>query len=824
MTIGFRTWMMRSLPDVPHPSPQPSPRGRGSQIRLAMSTLILTALSLACFARLVADPTALIVDAARPSLDHARTVDDPSVGNDLTRLFLPHHLGISRSIATLGHLPLWDDRGFGGRPLVGNPQAGLFYPPTWIAWLSGVPSGLGWITIGHLILSGVGAYRLARTLGMGGWGSLVAAGCVQASPYVLAQTFEGHYPHVWAACWYPWAFDAAIRVHRGQSRSALALAVILAATFLAGHPQEGYYLLIALGSWTAFDGIVAVFAGRRRDARRLWLAWGIALVLAVGLIGIELIPDAMAQPWCLRGARLPLRLAGRYHVYPINALQLLSPGALGGPADYFGHENYWETVISIGLIPLVLGIVAVAWSTDRRGVRGWLILVAASLVFASGRKLGLFALLYETVPGMDRFRVPARSLFLASLGASMLAGMGVEALRARWQESRSWARLARRFSVCALVLVLMICAGSVIRDSSPDRSTEFDRLRQGCTRLSSDPIFLGASAGTALLLAFGWWRPESRKAVAAALGLLGLVELGIHGHGVIRTTPVDRFLGHDPISEVLLSARPHGLEPPRIRAVDLLYDDLRAGQHGFIKTNVNDSFQIQHAADLYQSLYHLFDDEGRPRELLIASTASRRFAIRQSVLDRMGVALLVADRPFAAWPLVTSGVWNGSSFAVQLNPTALPRAYVVPRVQLASDDASILAKLPESNPREVVLMPYDPLGTDATNRQPFTPAEWVSADTDRVVIRVSTQAPGLLVVADTWMPGWSAEVDGKAQSVLRGNRAQRVIPLPLAGRHEVVLTYHAPGLGFGLALTAASAVVWATLLVANRLRRPFPVG
>lgn len=140
--------------------------------RPLVASILLAGLCLACFARLASDPTALIVDADRPSLDHARTVDDPSVGNDLTRLFLPHHLAISRSIARTGHLPMWDDRGFGGRPLVGNPQGGLFYPPTWLAWWSGIPSSLGWITVAHLIFSGLGAYRLARTLGPSGWGAL----------------------------------------------------------------------------------------------------------------------------------------------------------------------------------------------------------------------------------------------------------------------------------------------------------------------------------------------------------------------------------------------------------------------------------------------------------------------------------------------------------------------------------------------------------------------------------------------------------------------------------------------------------------------------
>jgi hypothetical protein len=33
----------------------------------------------------------------------------------------------------------------------------------------------------------------------------------------------------------------------------------------------------------------------------------------------------------------------------VNVFQLLSPFALGGPAAFLGHDNYWETVLSIGL-------------------------------------------------------------------------------------------------------------------------------------------------------------------------------------------------------------------------------------------------------------------------------------------------------------------------------------------------------------------------------------------------------------------------------------------------------------------------------------------
>jgi len=799
---------------------------------LALVAIALAGPVLACFARLAADPSALLVDAERPSVDHARVAGDESIGNDATRLFLPHHLAIAGHLARLGRVPAWDDRGFGGRPLVGNPQAGLFYPPAWLAWWSGAPSALGWITVGHLLCAGLGTYRLARTVGIGGWGAIVAAGSVEASPFLLAQVAEGHYPHVWAASWYPWAFLAAIGLRRGEVRSGLMLAPILAVTFLAGHPQEGYYLAIALGAWAVFDGIEATRRVGLGSALRRGAAWAGVLVLTLGLVAVELVPDAMASAWGLRPPSLTLRVASRYHPQPINALQLVGPRALGGPGDYLGHQNYWESVLSIGLTPLLLAVVGACWLRDRRAVRGWTILTLSALAFAFGRRFGLFAAMFHLVPGMDRFRVPSRALFLATLGGSILAGFGVEALRERTDRRGDWEALTRRWWLVAAFLASAVLighrlAGREYRATPTAEPPELDRWLLGLANLSADPAFWLALVGPALLLAWARWRPIDRWQVAATLGALALVELAWYGHALITTAPAGRFLDDDPIDRAIESARPIGLEPPRIRAVDSLYGDLRAGRLGLTKTNVNDSFQIRHAAELYEPLYALFDldpfDRDRPMD---GPAASRRRQIRQALLDRMSVSLLVSDHldPDGEWDLLTSGHAADGPFALYRNPTALPRAYVVPRAEVAPDDRRVIARFLDVDPREAVLMPADPLGPPIAPRQPFTPAEWASTDPDRIVLRVRTEAPGLLVIADTWMPGWTAEVDGRPVPVLRGNRAQRVVPLADPGRHEVRLRYRPPGLALGLATTATSASIWAALLVAATFARRRPGG
>ena len=131
--------------------------------------LVLLALTFVCFARLVANPTALLVDGRRPSIDHANPGEPRGVGNDATFFLLPHHLAIARAIRAFGHLPLWDDRGFGGRPLAGNPQAGHVLSASLVGLVVGCAVVLGWLTVGHLLWGGIGTYVLTRSFPLGRW-------------------------------------------------------------------------------------------------------------------------------------------------------------------------------------------------------------------------------------------------------------------------------------------------------------------------------------------------------------------------------------------------------------------------------------------------------------------------------------------------------------------------------------------------------------------------------------------------------------------------------------------------------------------------------
>ena len=74
---------------------------------------------------------------------------------------------------------------------------------------------------------------------------------------------------------------------------------------------------------------------------------------------------------------------------------------------------------------------------------------------------------------------------------------------------------------------------------------------------------------------------------------------------------------------------------------------------------------------------------------------------------------------------------------------------------------------------------------------------------------------GLLVVAETYYPGWRARIDGKPAQVLEVNGALRGLPVP-KGAHTVEFEYSSDTVRWGGVLTACGSLVAAVLLTRVR--------
>jgi hypothetical protein len=150
------------------------------------------------------------------------------------------------------------------------------------------------------------------------------------------------------------------------------------------------------------------------------------------------------------------------------------------------------------------------------------------------------------------------------------------------------------------------------------------------------------------------------------------------------------------------------------------------------------------------------------------------------------------------------------------NPRALPRAWVTGRWELV-DAAQCRTRLlaPEFDRARVALLESPP--EPAPDTSAVGTARIVEFSANRLALEVESSAPGLLVLAEAYHPGWRARVNGDARPVLPVDCALRAVTLP-AGASRVEFEFTDPALRRGLAVTLVALAVVVGLVLAAIFR------
>ena len=205
-----------------------------------------------------------------------------------------------------------------------------------------------------------------------------------------------------------------------------------------------------------------------------------------------------------------------------------------------------------------------------------------------------------------------------------------------------------------------------------------------------------------------------------------------------------------------------------------------------------------------------------------------------------GAVRLVDDRP-------ADGTLRFTAFAVPManwrkietanrttlyeNPEALPRAYMVHRVQVLNEEAFYDALDDGSfDPQSMAAVETPPSAVFrvATTgaAPPRTPVDIVRSDPLSIDLRVAPRLGGLLVISNSWYDGWRAEANGQALPIVRVNGVFQGVYLA-PGTHLVRLQFDPQSLRRGLAaslggLTLAVVAIAIDFSRRKRRRRPKP--
>jgi hypothetical protein len=182
---------------------------------------------------------------------------------------------------------------------------------------------------------------------------------------------------------------------------------------------------------------------------------------------------------------------------------------------------------------------------------------------------------------------------------------------------------------------------------------------------------------------------------------------------------------------------------------------------------------------------------------------------------------LCEDSDARAFDFVAGGM-RAHPYTLYRNPDVLPRAFVVPSATRLPDREHILYALKSTDFRRTVLLEGDSDIPPSSATGTYRPAQIVQYQPNRVVVEVSGDEPGYLVLADVWFPGWKATVDGKATHVYQANYLFRAVAVP-GGTREVVFTFEPESYYRGRWISIAALAVVGALGLLSCWRRMKPL-
>ena len=681
-----------------------------------------------------------------------------------------------------GHLPLWNPLLGMGVPLLANYQSALFYPPTWIYLLFYAAGGIGtmaWaqalvLTL-HLILSGVGMAKLARRLGWDALAQTLAGLAYALSGYLVARAWFASINATVA--WLPWALLAAYAaVEQPALRRWARLGLVLGLQLLAGHAQTAWYTLLLTGAWILFWAWVRAHEARRW--RALLKAAGGYLLAGLGsaaLAAVQLLPTVEYLLQSQRATAVDAEFALNYSFWPWRFITLIAPNFFGNPAhsDYWGYGNFWEDAVYIGLLPLLLALAALARrriADDGRPVSGlrspvirfWGIAIFTAFLLALGKNTPVFPWLYQNFPTFDMFQAPTRFSLWAVVALALLAALGVQNWRRPEGRGLYWTRLgtASAFAVSMGAGLAYFNMGAV--------SPTFIRA----TALAG---LWGLGAG-ALSLTAPPHEHKTRTRIWQWLVVLWIAaDLLVAGWGLNPGAAPEFYTHSAPVVEgriYLPPAQEYALKYERFLRFDTFnpgenWLDLRTAQLPNLNLLVGQA-SANNFDPFVPGRYARWMDV---LEGLDANTKAR-------ILDLMAVAAteqVDAKRgsgvSFAPRGLVSRFSWVPCAVPASDAENAWEQTF---SGEINFGDTVVLEGL-ESTPSRVC---------DSTLGQVTLEDEHPNA----LKFSIQSRAPGWLLLADVWYPGWRAWVDGEPVDVLRANYLFRAVEVP-AGAHHVEFRY-----------------------------------
>jgi hypothetical protein len=497
---------------------------------------------------------------------------------------------------------------------------------------------------------------------------------------------------------------------------------------------------------------------------------------------------------------------------------------------------------------------------ERKGFRTYRSLFLALMIFSLLLSLGqynpIYSFVYKYIPFFNGIRYPVKFLYIFILVLAITAGLGFERL-AQFSKEREKKKLKHLLILLSLlsgfILLCLVLGHREIEHFFKMREVDFPHFNHLSINLYHTKRFFFYLTLFFLLLRIGYevgWKGWIRVLLVSFLIADLFGNMGFYG----KEKSADYFK-KTRILEIVTSER----EPSRVfstgKTVSLDTPILVGDASPF------DLIKEKHLPTL-NMIFRVHDIWGidvvrlkRGDELYKVFTNTPSISAT-NIVDIYGVKYAISVTPIEGDPrfeLVYArldglegnkeDLLKQNTIKLYRNKSPLQRAWLV-RDFRVMDAQAILSTITQKDfdPREEVFLEEEPkwerkMGGQnlPAGRQGGPPlqnvndvgeplrglpksVEFISVSNNQLSLRVEAERESILVLSDTYYPGWKVFVNGREEKILRANYNFRAVPLS-KGVHQVEFHYNPISFKLGAGLTVVGCIGCGMIVWIVRKRR-----
>lgn len=765
-----------------------------------------------------------------------------------------------------GEPVMWSNSMFGGMPTFTYYVSGA---NNWIIPIQNFVMDIMGKPAGFLFLAMLGFYALASTLGFKRWLAIAGAVAYAFSTYNITLIEAGHETKMWALAYVPMVLSGLLLLYRGKWWTGIpALGISMALLMWTSHYQVMYYAIFMIIGLLITLFITAL---KEKNLKTYFTASAIALVTVAISVGPNLqvfLATLEYNKTTMRGGESELTInhdankksGGLDKDYAFmwsnswgESFTVLVPMLYGGSNREVMDENSntYEAMTSIGIQdqyasdfvanfpgywgpqpftggPFYFGAIIVflfvLGMMIIRSPHKWWILAVSILAFlmSTGKHFPSFNyFLFDTLPGLNKFRIPNMVLVVPQLLFPLVAIWALnDVLTDKMSREEIWKKVRTAgIATGGLALVLGL-GGSMFFDFKGHRDEQLKSQLMQSFQNNTEPVNTILNAVS-----------EDRASMAMNSGILSAVFIAL-AIGLLWAYLKGKLQGQYVIIGVAL-----------LTAIDLVRIDTRyLNEENYVDPDIYEAqstprpvdLQIQQDPDPYYRVLDLsvdpFNNAMQARHhKCIGGYSPAKMEIYQDMIDvhmRQGFNKEVLNMLNTKYIISPQGQ-NGQPVPIP-NQEACGNAWFVEELQFeeTADNEILALSAPALGEVDTTNSGFDPkrtavlrstykanLGNTAIGKDSAAYVVLDKYGLNTISYRSKNSKDGFAVFSDIYYPfGWKVYVDGNEMPIYRTNYLLRGVKLP-AGEHKIEFEFRPEKFYMGNKVAAVSSILlWLTVI------------